>query len=722
MCNRKKYFNGRFMASAIAFALIINSAMYAAAEGEAQISDTQMVDVSTEDDEAQVIDEAAQISDTQMVDVSTEVDDADTTVQQSVIFEYDDEGQAYDVYHYTYIEGDAEITIDEDDEIMPRYDNGADSEEPSEKEAAEALIKSLAVASNFDIYAEKFNENCHIDGNIAVKELTTDTYLETLRKGGYTAGGTGVPGLDTYSIVYNGNHLKYQTIESGAYVFSGGNLSVDNLNGGSKLIDITDNLDAADTDADKIQVIADAVVENYGANMSEEEKAALEKRVKREADIDGSLEDIAKKAEALRSKYVKQDGVTASNVVDDARAMIQSGVITSDDTIIIYATIDDLNDSSASALSAKLDKLLKDNKDVGATIIMNVLSNADDAELVITTPLNGNGAYEPATSYMIWNFGNYGGKVTYQSGTEGRIVAPKATVTNNGPVDGTVIAKTAIQNAGQEIHQPNVPHDEIPEKETEETDTEETDPKETDTKETEETDTKETEETDTKETEETDTEETDPKETDTKETEETDTKETEETDTKETEETDTEETDPKETDTKETEETDTKETEETDTKETEETDTKETEETDTEETDPKETDTKETEETDTKETEETDTKETEETDTKETEETDTKETEETDTKETEETDTKETEETDTKETEETDTKETEETDTKETEETDTKKTESKKETESKPDTTNVNTGDSSNLPFAAGLAVVSGFGLMVVSLRRKKEE
>lgn len=332
----------------------------------------------------------------------------------------------------------------------------------SVEKATQAFLDALNVTTNFVVYANTFNENCHIDGNIAVNKLETDAdspYVETLKKGGSQGAEAGKKDIDNYSIIYDGNNLTYCTVDNGALIVSGGNLSAQNMNAGSTLVDVSESLKTAATKEKEIDVIADAVADAQ-KNLSESEKAALKERVKKEADIQGNLDDIARKAAALNKQLAQREDMNGVDAVKAAIDLVDSKAVKKDSIIAVNVTVEELNNADSNLMSS-ISSLLQKNKEVGSRIILNVVTGKEESALTITQPLTGNGAYEEATEYIVWNFGDFGGTVTYAMTTEGVIVAPKATV-NVVVMDGRVIADTAHQGEGQEIHQPNANKKGIP--------------------------------------------------------------------------------------------------------------------------------------------------------------------------------------------------------------------------------------------------------------------
>lgn len=365
------------------------------------------------------------------------------------------------VVETTETKGTEEISADDTYKVELDEESKKAKVENTTEESAELVenfINELAITSNFVIYADTFNENCHIDGNIAINKLESVSPVYDYSHGYWDAGKQEyvVPIIgyqenqqvetlknqstgDNYSIIIDGNNHNYGTVDGGA-VIVGNNISANNLNDGSKVVsyDETKPIEEA---------VAQAYIEAQGITDAAAQKA-ISNRIKAEAAIDENLAAIADAGQALIND-MKGTEVTGKEAAQAAHKVIKE--LSSDSVVNLVVTEQDLKDSN---FIGQLNSLLILNNEVGATIIINVDANAESAELKILEPLNGNGAYAQSTGYLVWNFGSYGGTITFEKAAEGVIVAANATVNIKTTTDGRIIAKQVNQNAGQEIHYP----------------------------------------------------------------------------------------------------------------------------------------------------------------------------------------------------------------------------------------------------------------------------
>ena len=333
--------------------------------------------------------------------------------------------------------------------------------------ATEEFIDSTEITDNFVVYAEEFSQNGHLDGNMCVEELTTDTETthydwnnETQSLDIYTANdqveaiknsGQGNETvydeegdeLGDYSIVLDGNDIKVGVIEGGE-ILVGDNISVQNVNDSStfQAVELTGQSkeEVGNTVASTI-----VAIEENKKEMTEEEKAVMYNRIVEEVKIDENLNKIGQSGAALMTAFENDNPAAAADYTK--YQLLPS--FDSDTTVVFTVLPSDLESQD---FANAINNLLVANASVGAKIILNVSTNGEES-LTIKHPINGNNAYDISTGYLVWNFGDYTGNISYSFTTEGEIVAPNAIVDFN-VMDGKIIAKEVKQNPGQEIHMP----------------------------------------------------------------------------------------------------------------------------------------------------------------------------------------------------------------------------------------------------------------------------
>lgn len=102
-------------------------------------------------------------------------------------------------------------------------------------EAVKDLLDSLKVTSNFVVYADKYDPHCHIDGNIAVNQMTNE--LEDLKPGNSL-----VEGMPHYSFIGKGpdgdTEAEIKVLDSATAIIGPGIGTTVNKNGGSSFIEL----------------------------------------------------------------------------------------------------------------------------------------------------------------------------------------------------------------------------------------------------------------------------------------------------------------------------------------------------------------------------------------------------------------------------------------------------------------------------------------------------
>ena len=285
------------------------------------------------------------------------------------------------------------------------------------------FYKTLDSIRDFAAYARNLNSN-HVEGNIAV-------------------------GKTNCELTYNTNVVKYGTNRYGTYKLYFA--SVDEFKrlpnieiaSGTKyeLVLGFDHKVFTYDNGNKIGVIAGGVEYRFnvngGYNNVSVRRATAEDKF---ADIDGTLNLLAQYGDAIMSD-VSFDKADSAYSLGRAYDLIEKGSVTEGDVIVANVHADDLP-SNESVVRA----LLEHNN--GVRVIINVIT--DDTTKNVWFGNVNVANWTASASNVIFNFGSYTGSVS--TGLNGGIfVAPYATFSNSGNVNGAVIASTINQTG--EIHQ-----------------------------------------------------------------------------------------------------------------------------------------------------------------------------------------------------------------------------------------------------------------------------
>lgn len=322
-------------------------------------------------------------------------------------------------------------------------------EEASEsiEDATKEFIASLGVTSNFVVYADSFTQDGHIDGNICVNNTTAKGNIgfesvktENLSSRHYN-----------YSIIFEDNDVRYQSLSGASIIFAGENVTVQNLNQGSIVHPDGGMTEEAIKEAAKNTF---AMLIEEDAQFAEDEKeSAVKQRVDRiveEAKVESNLEIISKTADALNAAM--KNAVDASkihqsqisNLASDASSTVFCVNVKTKDICTCMNSISAIHEANARR---------------GITTVVCIQPSDAETDLPssisITTPLNGFGAYDKKTDLLIWNFGSFAGQLKVNAAFEGVVIAPKATVSFSEAADCRVVASSVIQN-NREIHPANV--------------------------------------------------------------------------------------------------------------------------------------------------------------------------------------------------------------------------------------------------------------------------
>lgn len=209
---------------------------------------------------------------------------------------------------------------------------------------------------------------------------------------------------------------------------------------------------------------------------------------KNEKMILNTLDNISKTGSAIKSIADTSFFENSTNSFQSVNSLLENGVVSKGDVISINIDYNEILNNEGS-----FGNLINSNP--GVTVIVNVIfSSSAPKDININKAFSLNvkvpTEFNPKSSYIIWNFGDFAGNITINEEMLGIIVAPNANVYQAaGNLNGQIISNIAGNNG--ELHQVTF-RDETPE-EPPTTLPEETTPSETESKPREETTSSETE-------------------------------------------------------------------------------------------------------------------------------------------------------------------------------------------------------------------------------------
>lgn len=307
------------------------------------------------------------------------------------------------------------------------------------KDKAMDFLNATGTATNFLVYADQFDMAAHIDGNVCVNEMTNSS-----GEGIYASGHVTLDGLDKYSIILNEkNTVNIGDINNDAVIIGTNKVNISgNLNGSSKYINIEDEKNGAEG-----ATVQDKAIDYLLDHVEKTDK----NRLQEEINIKGNLDKIAAAGQSLINYVSSKGDVTGSAV----KALNSFNKIKNNEMLMLNITAKELSESDE--FTNKLQNLITSNKDQTASrVIINVVTN-NESKIDVWKVMNGNGAYNPFSSSILWNFGEYDGELDFHFHSEGTLIAAKAKVTLDDVRDGSVVADHLV-HGGKEIHQSHIAH------------------------------------------------------------------------------------------------------------------------------------------------------------------------------------------------------------------------------------------------------------------------
>lgn len=322
------------------------------------------------------------------------------------------------------------------------------------------FLNLLKTTKGCVVYANEIARTNHIEGNIIVNNVNVPTSLVITR----------VKDLNPDDYSYVGNTTASIQLSDNGKIFLGSKIQITKPNGNQTIINggYSNNISAI--------------------NLSEEDTKKNEKMIL------NTLANISKTGSAIKSIADTSFFGNSTNSFQSVNSLLENGVVSKGDVISININYNEILNNEGS-----FGNLINSNP--GVTVIVNVIfPSSAPKDININKAFSSNvkipTEFNPKSSYIIWNFGDFAGNITINEEMLGIIVAPNANVYQAaGNLNGQIISNIAGNNG--ELHQVTFREEE---KEEEKTTPEETTPSESESSSPEETTLSETESTSIEET------------------------------------------------------------------------------------------------------------------------------------------------------------------------------------------------------------------------------
>lgn len=315
------------------------------------------------------------------------------------------------------------------------------------------FLNLLKTTKGCVVYANEIARTNHIEGNIIVNNVNVPTSLVITR----------VKELNPDDYSYIGNTTAPIQLSDNGKIFLGSKIQINKPNGNQTIINggYSNNISAI--------------------SLSDEETDKNKKKIL------NTLANISKTGSAVKSIADTNFFGNSTNSFQSVNSLLENGVVSKGDVISINIDYNEiLNNEGA------FGNLINSNP--GVTVIVNVIfPNSAPKDINIYKAFSSNvkvhTEFNPKSSYIIWNFGDFAGNITINEEMLGIIVAPNANVYQAaGNLNGQIISNIAGNNG--ELHQVTFREEE---KEEESSTPEETTPSESESSSPEETTPSETE-------------------------------------------------------------------------------------------------------------------------------------------------------------------------------------------------------------------------------------
>lgn len=278
------------------------------------------------------------------------------------------------------------------------------------------FLNLLKTTKGCVVYANEIARTNHIEGNIIVNNVNVPTSLVITR----------VKDLNPDDYSYVGNTTASIQLSDNGKIFLGSKIQITKPNGNQTIINggYSNNISAI--------------------SLSEEDTKKNEKMIL------NTLDNISKTGSAIKSIADTSFFENSTNSFQSVNSLLENGVVSKGDVISINIDYNEiLNNEGA------FGNLINSNP--GVTVIVNVIfSSSAPKDININKAFSLNvkvpTEFNPKSSYIIWNFGDFAGNITINEEMLGIIVAPNANVYQAaGNLNGQIISNIAGNNG--ELHQ-----------------------------------------------------------------------------------------------------------------------------------------------------------------------------------------------------------------------------------------------------------------------------
>lgn len=315
------------------------------------------------------------------------------------------------------------------------------------------FLNLLKTTKGCVVYANEIARTNHIEGNIIVNNVNVPTSLVITR----------VKDLNPDDYSYVGNTTASIQLSDNGKIFLGSKIQITKPNGNQTIINggYSNNISA---------------ISLSGEDTKKNEKMIL-----------NTLDNISKTGSTIKSIADTSFFENSTNSFRSVNSLLENGVVSKGDVISININYNEILNNEGS-----FGNLINSNP--GVTVIVNVIfPSSAPKDININKAFSSNvkipTEFNPKSSYIIWNFGDFAGNITINEEMLGIIVAPNANVYQAaGNLNGQIISNIAGNNG--ELHQVTFREEE---KEEEKTTPEETTPSESESSSPEETTPSETE-------------------------------------------------------------------------------------------------------------------------------------------------------------------------------------------------------------------------------------
>ena len=278
------------------------------------------------------------------------------------------------------------------------------------------FLNLLKTTKGCVVYANEIARTNHIEGNIIVNNVNVPTSLVITR----------VKDLNPDDYSYVGNTTASIQLSDNGKIFLGSKIQITKPNGNQTIINggYSNNISAI--------------------SLSEEDTKKNEKMIL------NTLANISKTGSTIKSIADTSFFENSTNSFQSVNSLLENGVVSKGDVISININYNDILNNEGS-----FGNLINSNP--GVTVIVNVIfPSSAPKDININKAFSSNvkipTEFNPKSSYIIWNFGDFAGNITINEEMLGIIVAPNANVYQAaGNLNGQIISNIAGNNG--ELHQ-----------------------------------------------------------------------------------------------------------------------------------------------------------------------------------------------------------------------------------------------------------------------------